>query len=183
MEYFRKFLMFIRSQDNRDDLKPSFRVILSIALLISVVIGILLDRFMPFVVIVNTIRGVVANISGLILFSIIYILLVEKKNKLLSKEKYYVPIRKRLSYRQRVNLSMLIGSFVVVFILVSGNPSPIYTLKATLSITVIILLVSFSRRHRREFIRETFDIPDIKDMEFDVRLRDDYVEPDDEDKD
>ena len=171
MEYFRYFLILLRKQDNREDLKPSFSSIVWATIAVSTVLSLTVDRFLPFNFIFNMLRGVIANILGFSVFAIVYLLIVKTRKKRLSKDKYYIPVRKRLSYRQRTNLSVLLGSVVLLFILLSGKPGAIYTIKGALSISVLVLLLAFSRKGRDEFIKKAYELPDIKDMDSDRNMR------------
>ncbi|HHT97923.1 MAG TPA: hypothetical protein GXZ90_08540 [Clostridiales bacterium] len=166
MEYFRRYLIFIRKQDNKTNLRPAFAGRLLIISIISIIIGVLLDIFMPFNFFLNMIRGIIANIAGWSFASYAYLMAVRVRRYKVKLDKYYQPLRKRFSYTQRINISIMIGVFISILILSSGNPSPIYTLKAAIFILIIILLITFSRKDRSEFLKNIYDIPDVRDLEF-----------------
>lgn len=166
MEYFRRYLVFIRKQDNKTNLRPAFAGRLLIISIISIIIGVLLDIFMPFNFFLNMIRGIIANVAGWSVASYVYLMAVRVRRHKIKLDKYYQPLRKRFSYTQRINISIMMGVFISIFILLSGNPSPIYTLKAAIFILIIILLVIFSRRDRSEFLKNIYNIPDVRDLEF-----------------
>lgn len=166
MEYFRKYLIFIRKKNNTLKIKPNLANTLLIGSIIGVAAGVLLDVFLPFQFFLNMVRGIIANVVGVALFSYLYLLITKTRNERIKKDKYYKPIRKRFSYRQRVNISIVIGAAIALFILLSGKTTPIYTLKSIIAITAALLLVAFSRRDRDEFIKSIYDIPDVRDLEF-----------------
>lgn len=166
IEYLRKFLIFIRKQGNREDLKPSFEYRLLLGAAIGFVLGVLLDTLLPFNFFFNMLRGVVANLVGFAIFSAIYIKISDMRRKKVNKDQYYKPIRNRLSYRQRVNFSIVIGAIVLVFIGLSTKQSPTYTFKASIAIIAIIGLLAFARPDRNEFIKDIYEIPDVRDLKF-----------------
>lgn len=166
MEYFRKYLIMIRREDNKVDLKPALSIRLLIVSMFGVVIGVLLDVLLPFNFFTNMIRGLIANIVGLSSASYLFLMATKIRKERIKKDQYYKPIRKRFSYRQRVNFSIMIGGITSLFVLLSGKPSAIYTLKAAISIQVVLTLIAFSRRDRSEFLKNIYEIPDIRDLEF-----------------
>lgn len=171
MEYFRRFLLFLRQKENTDKSKISFLQKLILAAFIGVAIGVLLDNFLPFNFIVNMIRGIVANLTAITLFGSLYLLNHKGNIKKTKADSSYRPLRKMLSYNQRLNLSILIGVMNIAFLLMSGNPSPVYTFKAILVIVVTLCLIAFARRGRDEFLKSIYEIPDIRDLEFNKKVQ------------
>lgn len=166
IEYLRKFLIFIRKQSNRTDLNPVFEIRILIGIIIGVVGGIIIDVFLPYNFFLNMIRGVIANIVGFSIFSIAYVTNVKLRNKKIEKDNLYVSLRKRFSHQQRINLSILGGIILVLLILLTSKEGAAYTLKAGLAVTSILILLAFARSSRDEFIKNIFEIPDVRDLEF-----------------
>lgn len=166
MEYLRKFLIFLRKQDNQDNLKPAFIVRLLIITVVGIIVGILIDTFLPFNFFLNMIRGVIANTVGFASSSYLYLISLRFKRNKLIEDKYYQSIRKRFSYRQRVNISIVIGTIVAIFTLLGTKHNPAYTFRASLTIMSAIVLLMFTRRGRNEFLKDIYEIPDTRDLEF-----------------
>lgn len=167
MEYFRKYLIFLRRQENLDDSKLTFSMKLLIASITGFVTGVILDSFLPFNFVVNMFRGLVANATAIVAFSFIYLFQTNYIDRKKAQNRHYRPLRKRLSYRQRLNASIAIGLLTSVLVLFNGNPSPLYTFKAVVAIVVIVFLISFTRKDRNEFLKSIYEIPDVRDMRFD----------------
>lgn len=166
MEYLRKFLIFLRKQDNQDNLKPAFIVRLLIITIIGVFVGVLIDTFAPFNFFLNMIRGIVANVVGFSSASYLYLMSLRFKRNKLIEDRYYQPIRKRFSYRQRVNISIVIGTVVAIFTLLGTKQNLAYTFRASLTVMFTIILLAFARRGRNEFLKDIYEIPDTRDLEF-----------------
>lgn len=165
MEYFRKYLILIRKYDNTE-MKPLFIIRMLILVTLGIVGGILMDKFLPFNFFFNMIRGVFAVITGISSSS--YALIISsrlRKNKYM-QDRNYLPLRKTFSFRQRTNFSIIIGSFIFMFILLSNKANLIFTLKTSISIFLGIVLVAFARKDRNEFLKDIYNIPDIRDLEF-----------------
>jgi len=166
MEYLRMFLIFLRKQDNKSDLKVPFIYTLMIICTVSIVAGVIFDLFIPFNFFTNMLRGSIAVIAGFSMASSVYLLWVKYKRRKTSEDRHYQPIRKRFSFRQRVNISIVLGTIIGLYVLLTSKPSPTYSLKASVLIMTIILLLCFSRRGRDEFLKDIYNIPDIRDLEF-----------------
>lgn len=168
MEYFRAFLITLRKKENENS-KVLFSTKLLIAGVIGVITGVILDILLPFNFILNMLRGVVANVSGVAMFSYGYILADKIGRNRLAKNRYYKTFRKRLSYRQRINVSIFLGAITAFFVLLSSKYTAAFTLKSSVAIFVALSLVTFSRKDRNEFLKNIYNIPDLKDVEFITR--------------
>lgn len=166
MEQIRKYILFLRKKDNQDNLKPTFAVRLLLVALASFLVSLLVDNFLPFNYWINMIRGVLACVLGLSLSSFVYIMSLRESDKRKSRDRYYLPVRMRFSYRQRVNLSIVLGVVLLILSFLGSKQDGIYTLKSSLIISSIFLLLTFVRRNRNEFIKDIYEIPDIRDLEF-----------------
>lgn len=166
MEQIRKYILFLRKKDNQDNLKPAFAIRLLLVALASFLVSLLVDNFLPFNYWINMIRGVLACVLGLSFSSFVYIMSLRESDKRKSRDRYYLPVRRRFSYRQRVNLSIVLGIVLLILSFLGSKQDGIYTLKSSLIISSIFLLLTFVRRHRNEFIKDIYEIPDIRDLEF-----------------
>jgi len=166
MEYFRGFLILIRRKENTNEKKLSFKGQLLLVFLLSFLIGSLVDFFLPFNFILNLIRGIISLTQGLSLFSYMYLLWKAYRNQKEKEDTTYLSVRKRFTFRQRKNISILIGVSSLILIIINTNPNPLYTIKSSLVIVIWLILLAFSRRERSEFIKDVYDIPDPRDLEF-----------------
>lgn len=171
MEYFRRFLLFLRRKENTDKSRLGFLKKLMLGALTGITIGIVLDNFLPFNFVINMIRGIVANLTSIFLFGSLYLLNHKRNIKKASANRFYLPLRKKMSYNQRLNVSILIGVLNIAFLLMSGDPSPVYTFKAIIVIVVTLCLMAFARRGRDEFLKSIYEIPDIRDLEFNRQVQ------------
>lgn len=167
MTTLRKFLIYLRKLYSEDF--NGWVLKLSGALFVSAIAGILVDKFLPFNVIFNTIRAGVTIIIALSLFSLMYILSIRQSITSSAKRADYLPIRKQFSYRQRVNITVLVSAATIAFALFINKASTLYTLLSGVSMAIIIMMLAFVRTYRNEFIKSSYGIPDIRDLEFDRR--------------
>lgn len=165
MEYFRRYLIYIRKLDNTK-MKPIFIIRMILIAILGLIGGILADKFMPFNFMYNMIRAIITIITGI--SSASYALVVSDRLKLnkYRTENNYKPFRKRFSYRQRANISIVLGSIIALFILLSTRNNLVFTLKSSFSLFLVIILIAFARKDRSEFLKDVYDIPDIRDLEF-----------------
>ncbi|GEM_PF-5187994 len=164
MKYFRMFLIELRKREN-EERKIPLSVILASSGVISLIIGFLLDKFIPFNFLTNIVRGIFANIAGATLFSFSYLMSIKFSRQRLLKDRYYKTFRKRLSHRQRTNLSIFLGILIAFFILLGGKYSLVFTFKSAFAIFAALVLIAFTRRNRDEFIKNVYNVPDLRDLE------------------
>lgn len=170
MEYFRKYLISLRRAEN-DGLFWNLPIALLIASIIGMGMGLLLDLFLPNGFFTNMIRGVIAIITGVTLFSWGYLFTSKRTDKKRLADSYYQPVRERFSYRQRVNFSIAVMVILVMFVLLGNEDSLVFTLMAIILISTSLTLLAFTRRQRSEFIKDIYDLPDIKDLKSAARKR------------
>lgn len=165
MEYFRRYLIFLRRKENEDNLLMRMSTTMLIASLVGIFIGVIFDWLIPHSYFPNMIRGVIAVVSGFTLFSYSYLMAVKWSDKRIAKDRYYKPTRERFSHRQRVNFSIAVGVLIVLFIMLSKSYGLTFTLKSIVAVYLAFVLTAFSRRNRNEFIKDIYEIPDIRDLE------------------
>lgn len=165
MEYFRKYLIYLRREENLQLYKLNVSTMMLIASLVGISLGFILDLLLPHNFLVNMIRGIIALLTGISLFSFSYLFTVKRTDQKLLKDRFYQTMRQRFSFRQRVNFSIVVGVFIASFILLGKNESLIFTFKSSIAVFVSIVLIAFCRRRRSEFIKGIYEIPDIRDLE------------------
>lgn len=166
MENIRKYLIYLRKQENKDNMKPAFAVRLVIIVLIGIIVGVLVDIFLPFMFFTNALRGIISLATGVSAASFVYLMEIKYKDKKMNEDRFYLPIRKRFSYRQRFNISVILGFIIVIFVLFVIKENFAYTLQSSIAIMLIFILIIFTRRYRDEFLKDIYEIPDTRDLEF-----------------
>lgn len=165
MEYFRKFLIFLRQKDN-SDMKPDFITRLALVSIASILLGFFVDFLFPFNFVLNGLRGFIVHLTGLSLFSFSYLASLRYSKYKLKNDRYYQKVRKRFSYRQRMNISVVLGSIAGLFVFLSTGENLAFTITSSLFVFMVLVLVAFSRRYRDEFLKDVYEIPDVRDLEF-----------------
>ena len=165
MEYFRQFLVFLRKKDN-EEMNPNFITRLAITACLSIGVGILIDVLLPFNFLLNGLRGFVANLTGFSTYSITYLISLRYKRKKKAEDRNYETVRKRFSYRQRLNISLIVGTISAWFVLMSNKENFSFTLTSALLIYILLIIIAFARRNRNEFIKGIYELPDTRDLEF-----------------
>ena len=181
MEYFRRALIELKRRDNKDPESNKFRITLGVIAIISLTIGILLDTLLPFNFILNGIRGFFAMSTALSSYALAYLISVDYSTKKRSEDRYYLMVRKRFSHRQRVNISIVTGAFVTVFVAFATRENFTFTMLSSFLIFTAVTLIAFVRRNRSEFIKDIYEIPDVRDVEFMTRDKNEEVEHEDSD--
>lgn len=135
-----------------------------VILLISIITGVIIDILLPFNVYINTIRGVIALISGLSAFVFAYNLSVARMRLMLKRSPDYKMIRKRFTRRERINMSAIGGILLFTLVILGAKPSPVYTLISSFVITSSLVILSFSRTYREEYTKISGGMPDVRDL-------------------
>ena len=169
MEYFRRALIELKRQDNKDPESNKFRITLGVIAIISLAVGILMDTLLPFNFILNGIRGFFAISTALSSYALAYLISVDYSTKKRSEDRYYLMVRKRFSHRQRVNISIVTGAFVTLFVALATRENFTFTMLSSFLIFTAVTLIAFVRRNRSEFIKDIYEIPDVRDAEFMTR--------------
>lgn len=168
MSYFRKYLITIRRFDN-EGLFWNLQVVLFMLSVIGISFGFLLDLVFTPGFFMNMIKGIISILSGFTLFSALHLFTSKRTDVKMDNDVHYNPIRARLSYKQRLNFSIAVGTVGVLLVLLGNVSSPTYTLKSILLIALILSLVAFTRRRREEFIKDIHEIHDVRDLSSEAR--------------
>ncbi len=160
MDEFRKFLIFIKRNFNENKKKFNFQL-LSIILsssIISLIVDIMLDPNN----ITNTIRAILVIIEGTSLFSFLYV-----NGDRIFREGFE-NFRKEYSYTQRINIAIIVIVISsVLFTLFIGNTSLLYTNLASILFATLLLMITFIRPTKEEYIIRSYGLRDRRDIAHD----------------
>ena len=157
MNNFRKFLIFLRQQKNTN-LKMFTLATLGV-LTAFIAIGVLTDIYLPWNYFINTVRCIFLLVIGLAMFSLIYVYMPENKDYKILK------LREALSFKQRLNLSLLIWFIVIVLDLVlvkSGSAT--YTISGSIVCAISLGLITFIRPTYDETQKFENNVTDERDL-------------------
>lgn len=171
MEYLRKYLIFIRKTENLNKHKMKLSVFSLLIGIIGLILGVAFDALLPFEYFSNMLRGAIALITGFAFFTFSYLKSIDYSKKKLLDDRYYQKVRERFSFRQRANLSIVLGMIVGIYVFVTAKEGLMFTFNSSLSIFFIFVLLAFSRRRRNEFIKDVFEIPDVRDLEKETKRK------------
>ena len=166
MNYFRKFLIYLRQQRNTN-LKMFTLVTLGI-ITAFVAIGVLTDIYLPWNYFINTARCIFLLVIGLAIFSVIYVYMPENKDYKILK------LRELLSFKQRLNLSLLIWFIIIILDLILVKPgSASYTMSGSVVFSISLGLLTFIRPTYEETKRFENNLIDERDI---IKKKDDEKE-------
>ncbi len=163
-KYIRELLLFARRIDVRLTIRS--KIISLIGLVIFVILGLVVDKFLPFNIIANTLRAGIACVIGLYLFIAFYlvsrhIVRHDSDGNVIERENF----RLKFSYSQRVNISIVLFGVIALFALVGSKPSQVFTLFSSFLVLSILWVLAFVRstREENEIAKTGFDDPrDVK---------------------
>lgn len=162
MNYFRKFLIFLRQQKNTN-LKTFTLAIIGI-LISFIAIGVLTDIYLPWNYFINTVRCIFLLVIGLAVFSLVYVYLPENKDYKILKA------RETLSFKQRLNLSLLIWFVIIILDLILVKPGNLtYTISGSIVCAISLGLITFIRPTYDETKKFENNLTDERDV---IRMED-----------
>jgi len=167
MDYFRKFLTFLRKGTNTQGRAYFYRW--GAVALVAITGSILVDLFVPFGAWWNLIRTVILVPLSVSLFAVGYgISLI--LHRMRSTDPNWQPYRTRFSPLWRMRISAIVGALALVMVYAAGE-SPVFTLLSSFLLAVGLALVAFMRRTSQELKREKLGIPDSRDVSYDSEVR------------
>jgi len=167
MDYFRKFLTFLRKGQNTKGM--GYFYLWGGVLLGSALAAVLVDLFVPFGAWWNLIRTVVLVPLSVSIFAVGYgISLILHRTRI--KDPSWRPYRTRFSPLWRMRISAIVGALGLVLIYAS-NESPLFTIFSSGILAVGFALFAFMRRTSQELKREKLGIPDARDVSYDSEVR------------
>lgn len=167
MEYFRKFLTFLRKGFNTRGKKYFYLwgSILAVALAASI----LVDLFVPFGAWWNLIRTAVLVPLSVSIFAIGYAIGLTL-HRMRSTDPEWKPYRTRFSPLWRIRIAAIVAAIGLVLVYAAGE-SPVFTLFSSVLLAIGLALLAFVRRTSTELKREKLGIPDARDVSYDSEVR------------
>lgn len=167
---FLRLLVYIRGEANSNYTK--FVTTLSIISSSSFIFSILTDIYLPWNSLTMFLRCFLALILG-ISFAFLVYGMNEKKAQLLTLEDFEKEnIRLKYSHNQRINISIMFISFLVLLhLLIIKQGSMIYTVGTSILIFSSVFLMIFIRPTKDEILRAKYGIEDYRDLDHDNTIR------------
>lgn len=167
MDYFRKFLTFLRKGQNTRG--GQYFYLWGGVLLASLAVSVLVDLFVPFGAWWNLIRTAVLVPLSVSIFAVGYGVSL-KLHKIRISDPHWKPYRTRFSPLWRMRISAIIASVGFVLVYASGE-SPVFTLFSSMLLAMGLGLFAFMRKTSQELKREKLGIPDARDVSYDSEVR------------
>jgi len=167
MDYFRKFLTFLRKGQNTRGMGYFYSW--GGLLLASVIAAVLVDLFVPFGAWWNLIRTAVLVPLSVSMFAVAYgIGLI--LHRMRSTDPSWRPYRTRFSPLWRLRISAIVAALGLVLVYGSSE-SPVFTIFSSFLLAVGLGLLAFIRKTSQEIKRENLGIPDARDVSYDSEVR------------
>lgn len=129
-------------------------------------IAVLMDVFLPFSPWWWMVARCIVLIPGAVLmFMLFYTIALFMHNVLINRSDDWKPFRARLSFKWRVNMSLIAMALILVFIYANEmNHGPLYTILSAIYSALVLSLAAFARiTHTEQKLRDN-GIPDPRDM-------------------
>lgn len=160
MELIQKYINYLRKSYFSNFKSISIKS--SIALVLFIITGVLIDVFIPFNIWGNTIRAFLVAFGGFAAFTFCYLigffLYQSRRNKIDN----YVKIKDRFSPSMRRRIAIVIFAVLMASIISTGK-TPLYSTVNYFIIASIVALIVFVSMSDEEEDREYYGIPDSRD--------------------
>lgn len=164
MQKFFKYLSFLKKKLNTTNKVLFFMSFVTLSL-IGFFLGLVVDIYLPWNFVFNTVRCLVVLYVSTVLFSFTFSIVTEIKQRYNTKFKY--EWLKDLSFKQRTNLSIIIaGICIILFVLTIKVNSVYYTFVAGILFSIFIWLVYFMRPTADEIEAMYAGEEDMRDIEY-----------------
>jgi hypothetical protein len=164
MQKFFKYLSFLKKKLNTTNKVLFFMSFVTLSL-IGFFLGLIVDIYLPWNFIFNTVRCLVVLYVSTVLFSFAFSIVTEIKQRYNKRFKY--EWLKDLSFKQRTNLSIIIaGICIILFVLTIKVNSVYYTFVAGILFSIFIWLVYFMRPTADEIEAMYAGEEDMRDIEY-----------------
>lgn len=160
MLYIRKFLLKIRQIYYK--LNDKQRILIGLGTIVLIGCGMAIDYFIPFNYFINILRALIAVVVGVLIFSFAYMITLIRSEK---KEDYII-FRERFSYKQRLNISVVLWGVQFILLLFSTNAGMFFTFISSIIISCALATLAFIRSTREENAQAQFGMQDYRDVEF-----------------
>lgn len=167
MDYFRKFLTFLRKGYNTRGRKYFY--LWGGILLGALAASVAVDVLVPFGAWWNLIRTAVLVPLALSIFAVGYAVSLGL-HRMRSADPNWRPYRTRFSPLWRMRISAIVAALGLVLVYASGE-SPVFTLFSSVLLATGLALLAFMRRTSQEMKRESLGIPDARDVSYDSEVR------------
>lgn len=168
MLVFRKFLIRIKREQSQNPKK--LYIISVLASLLGVLIGTLLDLFIPFNSWGNVLRTLTLIPTSASMFIFGYAVSLHLHNKKVEQDSSWMPYRARLSPTWRRRAALVVAAFILLGIY-ANEQSLGYTPVSCLFAAIAVALVAFIRTTRDEAKREELEIPDARDIRYEQQMK------------
>lgn len=164
MQKFFKYLSFLKKKLNTTNKVLFFMSLITLSL-IGFFLGLVVDIYLPWNFVFNTVRCLVVLYVSTVLFSFTFSIVTEIKQRYNKRFKY--EWLKDLSFKQRTNLSIIIaGICIILFVLTIKVNSVYYTFVAGILFSIFIWLVYFMRPTADEIEAMYAGEEDMRDIEY-----------------
>lgn len=164
MQKFFKYLSFLKKKLNTTNKVLFFMSFVTLSL-IGFFLGLVVDIYLPWNFIFNTIRCLVVLYVSLVIFSFAFSIVTEIKQRYNKRFKY--EWLKDLSFKQRTNLSIIIaGICIILFVLTIKVNSVYYTFVSGILFSIFIWLVYFMRPTADEIEAMYAGEEDMRDVKY-----------------
>lgn len=138
-------LLWLRKIEN----KKTY-IINSVILFIGIVLAFICDIFKVY----TLVKSLCTLVIAVPLFILLYYVIISYTSKVDKKK----TIKGQLTRNQRINISLLIGTVLVLLQSILLRNSVFYTFTAGINIAIILLLVLFCRKTRDEGVQNEYGI-------------------------
>lgn len=167
---FLKYLQKVRKWVNSDP-KRFYLILMTVVVGFSG-LSILLDILLPKTMLYHFIRSFVIIPFSVSLFTFLYGIYHRKFEQSESDNPLKDSVREKYSFNQRINISILTMSLlIVIHILVVSNESALYSILTALLCSALGFLALFVRPFRDEYLRAEYELEDERDLEHDWQTR------------
>ena len=125
-------------------------IINGIILFIGIVLAFICDIFKVYTIL----KSLCILVIAVPLFILLYYIIISYTSKVDKKK----TIKGQLTRNQRINISLLVGTVLVLLQSILLRNSIFYTFTAGINIAIILLLILFCRRTRDEGVQEEYGI-------------------------
>lgn len=173
MFVFDEFSLFIKRRYYKSKVPTTIGILSFVA--VMMIVGFLLDK-QAHSMLFNFLRSAVICLASLSLASLLLIFQEYNQTKKREANKDYKTLKEELSYKQRLNVFIIILIVLVFFhVAFLDTASPIYSIVSSLMLSIIVFLLFFVRKNKYEIELEERGYKDIRDInhefkDFDKRI-------------
>lgn len=180
MIYIRNLLKKIRQVNARLNEKQRIAIVMGVILM--AVVGFVADNFLPFGFVLNTLRAAFAIVEGALIFSILYLLSIKRNNPSSNEETEKLTMRERFSYKERVNISVILWAIWFLVLLFTSKENTFFTNLSSVLIAAAIAILAFVRSTRDEDAKARMGLEDARDLMFEKRRKEEELRREEEEK-